>query len=47
MIGKGVHVVDIDLRERDQRLWPPVVVRKVEIHVSHRRGGNTIAEEID
>ena len=46
-IDKSGHVVGINLRERDQRLRPPVVVRKVEIHVSHRRGGNTIDEEID
>ena len=46
-VGKGVHIVGIDLRERDPRLRPPVVVRNVEIHVSYRRGGNASAEGID
>ena len=35
--GKGVHVVGIDLLERDPRLRPPVVVGNVEIHVSRTR----------
>ena len=34
-IGKGVHVVGIDLLERDPRLRPPVVVQNVEIHVRY------------
>ncbi len=34
---KGVHVVGIDLLERDPRLRPPVVVGNVEIHVSYPR----------
>ena len=40
-VGKGVHIVGIDLRERDSRLRPPIVVRNVEIHISYRRGGST------
>ena len=46
-VGKGVHVVGIDLRERDPRLRPPIVVRNVEIHVSYRRSGNASAEGVD
>ena len=34
-MGKGVHVVRIDLLERDPRLRPPVVVQNVEIHVRY------------
>ena len=46
-VGKGVHIVGIDLLERDPRLRPPIAVRNVEIHVSYRNGGNTSAEGID
>ena len=46
-VGKGVHIVGIDLLERDPRLRPPIAVRNVEIHVSYRNGGNASAEGLD
>ena len=45
-VGKGIHVIRIDLCERDPRLRSPIMVQNVEIHVSYRSGGNASAEGI-